>query len=143
MKKHLLLTAVLCLSCMACGQKTPEKHIQKTNTTQRQKNMDLSKITDETVRNAVQALQNGDQSWYSFFTDNPAMTDDGNTVDFKSFFANALGKEKFLTIDRVGDDGKEVYGNFQAGKWGTFPVFFRFHKNNEGKFDRLDIGQAK
>ncbi|KXH81133.1 hypothetical protein [Chryseobacterium kwangjuense] len=143
MKKHLLLTIVLCLSCMACGQKSPEKDTQKTNTTQKQKNMDLSKITDETVRNAVQALQDGNQSWYSFFTDNPAMTDDGNTVDFKSFFANALGKEKFLTIDRVGDDGKEIYGNFQAGKWGTFPVFFRFHKNNEGKFDRLDIGQAK
>lgn len=143
MEKHLLLTAVLCLSCMACGQKTPEKDTQKTNTTQNQKSMDLSKITDETVRNAVQALQDGNQGWYSFFTDNPAMTDDGNTVDFKSFFANALGKEKFLTIDRVGDDGKEIYGNFQAGKWGTFPVFFRFHKNNEGKFDRLDIGQAK
>ncbi|WP_228728578.1 hypothetical protein [Chryseobacterium endalhagicum] len=105
--------------------------------------MDLSKITDETVRQAVQALQDGDQSWYTYFTENSVMTDDGNTVDFKSFFSNALGKEKFLTIDKVENDGKNIYGNFQAGKWGTFPVFFRFHKNNEGKFDRLDIGQAK
>lgn len=142
MKKHLLRTAIFCLSCMVCGQKASEKNTQK-STTQTQKNMDLSKITDETVRQAVQALQDGDQSWYGFFTGNPVMTDDGNTVDFRSFFSNALGKEKFLTIDRVENEGKEIYGNFQAGKWGIFPVFFRFHKNEEGKFDRLDIGQAK
>ncbi|MBL1222478.1 hypothetical protein JET18_16620 [Chryseobacterium sp. L7] len=141
--QYFIITALFCLSCTACGQKTRERNTQKSNTTQNQKNMDLSKITDETVRQAVQALQDGDQSWYTYFTENSVMTDDGNTVDFKSFFSNALGKEKFLTIDKVENDGKNIYGNFQAGKWGTFPVFFRFHKNNEGKFDRLDIGQAK
>lgn len=105
--------------------------------------MDLSKITNETVRKAIEALQNGDQSWYSFFTPNPAMTDDGNKVDFKNFFAKALGEEKFLSIDKVENEGKDVYGNFKAGQWGTFKVYFKFHQNAEGKFDRLDIGQAK
>lgn len=143
MKKHFIFAAVFCLSCTACGQKKREMDTQKSITTQKQKNMDLSKITDEMVRQAVQALQDGDQSWYTYFTENPVMTDDGNTVDFKSFFSNALGKEKFLSLDKVENDGKSIYGNFQAGKWGTFPVFFRFHKNNDGKFDRLDIGQAK
>lgn len=105
--------------------------------------MDVSKITDLQVKQAIEALQAGDKSWYSFFIENPAMTDDSNKVDFKSFFANALGKEIFLTIDRVENNGKDIYGNFKAGQWGTFPVFFRFHKNAEGKFDRLDIGQDK
>ncbi|WP_027384694.1 hypothetical protein [Epilithonimonas caeni] len=104
--------------------------------------MDYNKITNETVKKAVEALENGDKSWYSYFTENPTMTDDGNKVDFKSFFAKALGEEKFLSIDKVENDGKDVYGNFKAGKWGTFKVFFKFHQNTEGKFDRLDIGQA-
>lgn len=104
--------------------------------------MDFSKITNGTVRSAIEALQSGDKSWYAFFTDQPAMTDDGNKVDFKSFFSKALGNEKFQTIDKVENDGKEVYGNFKAGSWGTFKVFFRFHQDANGKFDRLDIGQA-
>ncbi|WP_245707099.1 hypothetical protein [Epilithonimonas hungarica] len=104
--------------------------------------MEYDKITNETVKKAIEALENGDKSWYSYFTDDPVMTDDGNKVDFKSFFAKALGEEKFLSIDKVENDGKDVYGNFKAGKWGTFRVFFKFHQNTEGKFDRLDIGQA-
>lgn len=127
------------------GQKKHDKDSQKSiqTSTQKQKNMDLSQIKDETVKQAIEALQEGNKSWYEFFTENPVMTDDGNPVDFKSFFSNALGKEKFLTIDRVENNSKDIYGNFQAGKWGVFPVFFKFHKNKEGKFDRLDIGQGK
>ncbi|SIO37590.1 hypothetical protein SAMN05444409_3172 [Epilithonimonas zeae] len=107
-----------------------------------QQTMDLSKITNSTVKSAVEALQSGDKSWYSFFTENPTMTDDGNKVDFKSFFSKALGEEKFLTIDKVENDGKDITENFKAGSWGTFKVFFKFHLNTDGKFDRLDIGQA-
>ena len=129
----------------ACGQNqnsSSEKSNTTKQTTQTEQTMDLSKITNETVRQAVEALQAGDQSWYSFFTENPAMTDDGNTMNFKDFFGNALGNEKFLSIDKVENEGKDVYGNFNAGKWGTFKVFFKFHQNTDGKFDRLDIGQA-
>lgn len=102
---------------------------------------DLSKITNDR-KSAIEALQNGDKSWYTYFTDNPEMTDDGQQVDFKSFFAKALGNEKFLNIDKVENNGKTVYGNFKAGQWGTFRVFFKFHENATGKFERLDIGQA-
>lgn len=105
--------------------------------------MDLSGITNNNVKNAIAALQNGDQSWYSYFIDNPEMTDDGNPKNFHEFFKGALGKEKFLSIDKVENDGKNIYGNFKAGKWGTFPVYFKFSENSNGKFDRLDIGQTK
>ena len=46
--------------------------------------MDLSKL-QTTGKSAIEALQNGDKSWYTYFTDNPEMTDDGQQVDFKSF----------------------------------------------------------
>ncbi len=122
----------------ACAQKTDDKKINN----QKQLTMNLDNITNNIVKNAVEALQSGDKKWYSYFTENPVMTDDGNKVDFKSFFAKALGTEKFLTIDQVENDGKDIYGNFKAGNWGTFRVFFKFHQNADGKFDRLDIGQA-
>lgn len=143
--KSLNFTILLAIgfSCTACAQNTVKEKQKITPTSKKQLAMDLSKITDPQVKQAIEALQTGDKSWYSFFTETPVMTDDGNKVDFKSFFANALGKEMFLTIDRVENDSKNIHGNFKAGKWGTFPVFFKFHKNAEGKFDRLDIGQDK
>ena len=131
----------LCISLAACAQKqNSESSIKqespKTHT------MDLSKITNNQVKDAIEALQSGNKSWYSYFIENPEMTDDGRKVEFKSFFAKALGDEKFLSIDKVEDEGKTVYGNFKAGQWGTFRVFFKFHQNADGKFEKLDIGQA-
>ncbi|WP_347216852.1 hypothetical protein [Chryseobacterium sp.] len=140
---NLVILLAIGFSYTACAQNTSKDKQTPTKTSKKQQTMDLSKITDPQVQQAIEALQAGDKSWYSFFTENPTMTDDGNKVDFKSFFANALGKEMFLSLDRVENDGKDIHGNFKAGQWGTFPVFFRFHKNAEGKFDRLDIGQDK
>lgn len=143
-KRYRLITVLaMSLSFVACGQKAGKEKLSSQKQLSKQQTMDLSKITDPTVKQAVEALQTGDKKWYSYFTENPVMTDDGNTVDFKSFFSNALGKELFLSIDRVENNGSHIYGNFKAGQWGTFPVFFKFHKNAEGKFDRLDIGQAR
>lgn len=107
--------------------------------------MDLSKLTNKEVRLAIEALQNNDlKAWYGFFTDKAIFTDDGRTLDFKSFFDNAFSKkERFLTINRVENNGKDIYGHFHAGQWGNFDVFFKFHQAAGGKFDRLDIGQGK
>lgn len=144
MKKHQLIPVVaLLFSYMACGQKADQKKHNTQTQHSKHQNMDLSTITDSSVKQAIEALQAGNKKWYNYFTENPAMTDDGNPVDFKSFFSNALGKESFLSIERVENNGQNIYGNFKAGQWGTFPVFFKFHKNTEGKFDRLDIGQAR
>lgn len=106
--------------------------------------MNISKLTNQTVKNAFDALQAGDKNtFYSCFANNATFTDDGRTLDFKSFFDNAFEKkEKFLTLDKVENEGKDLYGNFYAGQWGTFKVYFKFHLNGEGKINRLDIGQA-
>ncbi|MGN7787070.1 hypothetical protein ACTJIJ_21230 [Niabella sp. 22666] len=135
---------ILSISLTACGQnKSRTTTTSSKQTLKKETTMDFSKITNEKVKKAIEALDAGDKSWYTFFTENPQMTDDGNKVDFKSFFAKALGNEKFLSIDKVENEGKDVYGNFKAGQWGTFKVFFKFHLNAEGKFDRLDIGQSR
>lgn len=136
-----VIVMALCGPLMAGAQSHSRTTAEQSSP--KKQTMDLSKITHQNVRKAIEALQAGDKSWYSFFTDHPVMTDDGNTVDFKSFFGKALGNEKFLSIDKVEEEGRAVYGNFKAGSWGTFKVFFKFHEGAGGKFDRLDIGQAK
>lgn len=107
--------------------------------------MDLSKITNAIVNEAISALQANDVNrWYSYFIHDAVFTDDGRVLGFKSFFDNSFEKkEKFLSIDKVENEGKDIYGNFYAGQWGTFHVFFKFHINSEGKITRLDIGQGK
>lgn len=104
--------------------------------------MDLSKLTNEYVRKAVEAQINNDRdAFFALFTKDAKMTDDGNPQHFKSFFENAFNhKEKFLSIDRVENEGRDVYGHFDAGQWGVFNVFFKFHQSTDGRFDRLDIG---
>lgn len=106
--------------------------------------MDLSKIPNEQVRKAIGALQENDKdAWYAHFTKDVTFTDDGRALSFQSFFDNAFDKkEKFLDIDRVENNGKDIYGNFYAGQWGVFRVYFKFHQDAGGKFNRLDIGQS-
>ncbi|MCZ2140913.1 MAG: hypothetical protein LC096_05925 [Bacteroidia bacterium] len=122
---------------------------QQLNTNQSQNNkteniMDLSKITNENVKKAIEALQVNDKNaWNSYFTADAVFTDDGRTMNFKSFFDNAFDKkEKFLEIDTVENEGRDLYGKFYAGQWGTFRVYFKFHQNANGKINRLDIGQS-
>lgn len=152
MKKILfskLSALIFCFSVTACAQNKNTENTKVTAenknlpTKKTQKTMDLSKITNPTVNAAMTAWQNGDsKTFLSYFTANPTMTDDGSPRSFQGFVKEACGEEKFLTIDSVENDGKDITGNFKAGKWGTFKVFFKFHQNGDGKFDRLDIGQA-
>lgn len=144
MKIKILVTVLMVsFAFTACGQTDKTNSTQKTNTKKEHK-MDLSKLTKETVRNAIEALQdNNKKIWFSYFSDDVVFTDDGNKRDFKSFFDNAFNhKERFLTIEKVENDGMHITGDFYAGQWGTFKVFFKFHQNSKGEFDRLDIGQV-
>lgn len=135
---RVILALSLFMPLTSCGQKK-QTQIKTSN------KMDLSKISNENVRKAIEALQENDKTtWYSYFTKDAVFTDDGRTMDFRSFFDNAFDKkEKFLDFEKIENDGKDIYGNFYAGQWGTFRVFFKFHQNSDGKFNRIDIGQAK
>lgn len=141
----IMLQLVLSISLYACAQ-TPKNNASPSNNNNNktEDTMDLSKISNEKVRKAIEALQASDKNaWYAFFTNDAVFTDDGNTLDFKSFFDNAFSqKEKFLAIDKAENEGKDIYGDFYAGQWGTFKVYFKFHQNTDGKFNRIDIGQV-
>jgi hypothetical protein len=106
--------------------------------------MDLSTITNVTIKQAIEALQVSDKTaWFNLFTSDAEFTDDGKKLDFKSFFDNAFNhKEKFLSIEKIENESKDITGHFFAGQWGTFMVYFKFHLNTEGKINRLDIGQV-
>lgn len=69
MKKRALF--ILFIVCFTSYGQTPNTKKQNTKT------MDLSRITNPSVKNAIEALQAGDQDWYSFFIAHPVMTDDG------------------------------------------------------------------
>lgn len=137
--KELMILFISLFSFAAVGQTKKESAIQTTS------KMEYSNISNEKVKKAIEALQANDKkTWYSYFTTDAIFTDDGRTLSFKTFFDNAFEqKEKFLAIDKVENEGKDIYGKFYAGQWGTFRVYFKFHFNADGKIDRLDIGQAK
>lgn len=101
-------------------------------------------IPNERVREALRAFQSGNTiAWLSNFTDDAKLFDDGNPRSLKSFSAEAIGHEKFVTIDKVENGGLEVYGHFRSDEWGDFHTYFKFHLRSDGKkFDRLEIGQT-
>ena len=104
--------------------------------------MDLSKLTNPMVRKAIEALQAGDKAaWNSLFTADAKLTDDGSPRDFTAFSDDAVGHERFTAIDRVDNDGLDIYGSFHSDRWGDFRTYSRFHPGRDGKFSRLDIGQ--
>jgi hypothetical protein len=105
--------------------------------------MDLNKLTNPRVREAIEALQAGDKArWLALFTADARLTDDGNPRSFVSFSDDAVGHERFTSIDKVSDGGLEISGHFHSDQWGDFKTYFKFHPGPDGKFSRLDVGQA-
>lgn len=140
MKKLIYLLTILCVFS-ACAQKNDSKKIIKTPN--KTKNiMDTSKL-NETVKSAFEAWQNGNaEAFTSYFTADAKLYDDGSPRDFKKFVKEACGHEKFTSIDKIENDGKDIYGQFHTESWGDFKTYFKFTLNADGKFDKLEIGQA-
>lgn len=147
MKSNFIYCLFICFSLTACGQQTSKSN-QKNNSESKINNskldkMDTSKLTNPTVKAAFEAWQNGDsKTFLSYFIADPKLYDDGNPRDFQRFVKDACGHEKFTSIEKVENDGKDITGNFHTESWGDFKTYFKFHINAEGKFERLDIGQA-
>jgi hypothetical protein len=139
--KAFLFLLLCCCSLMACGQGTKKNNdstIIKTSQT-----MNTDKITHPIVKKAIDALQAADKkAWFSLFTNNAELFDDGNKMNLRNFFEKALGHERFTSIDKVEDGGLSIYGKFHSDQWGDFKTYFKFHIDTESKINRLDIGQA-
>lgn len=91
---QLFTVAALCIALASCGQNQSNRSQFSTNNNQLN-NMDVSKITNESVKKAIEALQANDKNcWNSYFVNDAIFTDDGRTLDFKSFFDNAFNKKE-------------------------------------------------
>lgn len=133
---------LLCCMTAHAQSPSPKKEIKssKTNT-----NMPLNteKLSNSIVKSAIEALEKGDsKGWFSLFTDQAELYDDGRKMDFKSFFSKAIGHERFTSIDKVENNGLDLYGKFHSDQWGDFKTYFKFYLNENHKITKLEIGQA-
>ncbi len=101
-------------------------------------------LTKPTVKAAIEALRRSDHGgWSALFEPDAKLYDDGSPRSLEKFTRDALGHERFTSIERVDNDGLDVVGAFHLDKWGDFRTYFNFRLSSAGKIVRLDIGQAK
>jgi hypothetical protein len=101
-------------------------------------------LTNPTVKAAIEALQRGDQAaWTALFEPHAELTDDGSPRSLAKFTREALGHERFTSIERVENQGLDLVGGFHSDEWGDFRTYFRFHLSPSGKIQWLEIGQAE
>jgi hypothetical protein len=105
--------------------------------------MNTDQLTNPTVRAAIEALQDGDRkAWAALFEPGAELYDDGSARSLDEFNREALGHERFTSIERVDNHGLDLTGDFHSDQWGDFRSYFRFQLSANGKIRRLDIGQA-
>lgn len=103
----------------------------------------IEKLTQPAMRAAIDALQRGDHAaWTAAFEPGATLLDDGEPRDLAGFGRDAVGHERFKSIDRVSANGLEIRGHFHTEKWGDFETYFRIVLGPHGKIVRLEIGQA-
>jgi hypothetical protein len=68
--------------------------------------------------------------------------DDREPRSLSEFTREALGHERFTSMDRVEHGGLHLIGGFHSARWGDFRTYFNFELSSSGKIKRLDIGQA-
>jgi hypothetical protein len=100
-------------------------------------------LPNATVKAAIEALQKGDRkAWSALFEPDAKLYDDGNPRPLQKFTDDALGHERFTSIERVENNGLDITGAFHSDRWGDFRTYFRFQLSAAGKIKRLDIGHA-
>ena len=105
--------------------------------------MKTSVLTNRIVKAAIEALENGDRNtWSALFEPDAELYDDGSPRSLEEFNRDALGHERFISIDRVENNGLNLIGAFHSDRWGDFQTCFRFQVSPGGKINRLEIGQA-
>lgn len=103
----------------------------------------LDKLANPTVKAAITALQEGDrEAWSALFEQSAKLYDDGRPRSLQAFTRDALGHERFTSIDRVANDGLDLVGHFHSDLSGGSRTYFNFQLSPAGKILRLDIGQA-
>jgi len=122
----------------------PDETLKEGWITQREDLAMTKVLKNPIVKATIDALQAGDRtSWSAQFERDAELFDDGSPRSLEQFTRDALGHERFTSIERVSEDGLEVIGAFHSDRWGDFKTYFRFELAASGKIKRLDIGQAE
>jgi hypothetical protein len=64
--------------------------------------------------------------------------DDGELRSLAAFTQEALGRERFTSIDRVEGHGLRLIRPFHSDRWGDFITYFIFKLGSDGKVERLE-----
>ena len=105
--------------------------------------MDTNALTNPTVKAALEALHKGDRhEWSALFEPGAQLFDDGRPRSLDHFTRDAVGHERFTSIDEVANGGLNVVGHFHSDRWGDFRSYFNFQLSPSGKIQRLEIGQV-
>ncbi|HVY08124.1 MAG TPA: hypothetical protein VHB46_19270 [Burkholderiales bacterium] len=95
------------------------------------------------MKAAIEALQAGDRNtWSALFEPDAKLYDDGLPRSLEKYTMDALGHERFTSIDTVETGGLDLTGAFHSDQWGDFRTYLRFKLSSSGKIARLDIGRA-
>ena len=106
--------------------------------------MSTDALTQPTVKAAIEALQRGDRAaWNAAFEPDATLYDDGTPQSLAEFSEEAIGNDRFVSIESVSSDGLVVSGEFHSKRQGKFLTLFRFQLSPSGKIQRLDIGQGE
>lgn len=103
----------------------------------------IEAIKNELTRAAIEAINRQDKnSWYSVFSDDVKLFDEGTERDFRRWSDNELfGADPswVISILKVEREGLTVYCKFHSGVWGEFKVYMNFTIMG-CRISRLDTG---
>jgi hypothetical protein len=89
-------------------------------------------LTNPIVKAAIEALEKGDRkAWAALFELDAKLYDDGDPRSLEEFTKEALGHERFTSIERIENNGLHVIGGFHSHQWGDFRTYFKFHLSPE------------
>ncbi len=103
-----------------------------------------AQIKNPTVRAAIEALNAQDRkAWDALFAPGATFADDGREGSLATFTNGAFGKgrERFTRIDKVENNGLDVFGQLHSDAWGDFKAYFKFQVKDD-KITRLEVGQS-
>jgi hypothetical protein len=82
---------------------------------QRAITMKTDALSNPTVKAAIESLQKGDRrAWSALFENDATLYDDGSPRSLEKFTKDALGHERFTSIDSVENNGLDLIGGFHS-----------------------------
>lgn len=104
--------------------------------------MTTAELINPIVKAAITALQNGDRkAWSTLFEPDAKLYDDGSPRDLKTFTHEALGHERFTSIERVENNGLDLIGASTRTSGATFAPISNFSSRPQARSSASTSGR--